>query len=61
MEVEITVNYNMPADEYDQLGSAYPLGKYVKGSGNERIQWFKLVIPGDTHKITLTWFKSWTE
>ena len=61
MEVEITVNYNVPADEFEQLGSAYPLGRYVNTANNERVQWFKLTIPGDTHKIILTWFKSWTE
>ena len=61
MQVEITVNYDVPADEFDVLGAAYPLGKYISNTLDNRVSWFKLEIPGDKHNITLTWFKSWLD
>lgn len=60
MEIEITVNYNTPAEEFEQLQNAYPLGKYVSGT-NDHITWFKLVIVGENNrKVALTWFKAWS-
>ena len=59
MDVEITVDYNTPAEVFDQLGNAYPLGEYVQ-SNNEHIKWFRLKIRNsDNKKMVLTWFKKW--
>ena len=60
MEIEVTVDYNTPAEVFDQLSNAYPLGEYVSGVNAEHIKWFRLKIRNsDGKKIVLTWFKKW--
>ena len=60
MDVEIT-RHGVPADEFEQLKNAYPLGKYYENTGTH---WYKLVIDmtrrnGASSKLELTWFKEW--
>lgn len=61
MEIEITVNYDTPAEEFDQLANAYPLGEYMNAAPNSTVRWFRLRINTETDKIKLVWFRSWTE
>lgn len=61
MDIEITVNYDTPAEEFDQLANAYPLGEYMHANPKCDIRWFRLTIHTPTDKIKLTWFRSWTE
>ena len=56
MQLEITVDYNVPADEFEDLSKVYPLGKYISP---DHCHWFRLEIDGDGGRITLTWFKVW--
>ena len=56
MQLEITVDYRVPADEFEDLIKVYPLGNYASG-GNSN--WFQLKIDGIEGHITLTWFKEW--
>ena len=56
MEIQITVDYNVPADEFHDLIKKYPLGQYLM---NDRVNWFRVEIDGDKGKITLTWFQEW--
>lgn len=56
MEIQITVDYNVEQDDFDNLSKVYPLGKYI---GHGKTQWFRLTIDGDEGKIELTWFRKW--
>ena len=56
MRLDITVDYNVPADEFEELILKYPLGQYLEG-GHSR--WFRLEIIGDNNFISLTWFREW--
>lgn len=57
MEIEVTVDYNTPAEVFDQLSNAYPLGEYISGG---HTQWFRLkIINTDGKKLVLIWFKAW--
>lgn len=56
MRLEITVDYNVPADEFEELIQVYPLGQYLSG-GNSK--WFRVEIDGDNDFISLTWFREW--
>lgn len=56
MRVEITADYKVPADEFEDLIKAYPLGRY-KQSGDTR--WFVLKITTADGQIELTWFREW--
>lgn len=60
MDVEIT-RHGVPADEFEQLKNAYPLGKYYEHTGTH---WYRLVIDmtreGETmQRVEVTWFKEW--
>jgi len=59
MEIQLTVDYNVPADEFKDLLKKYPLGQYLSNGIDERVHWFRLEIDGDKGKITLTWFQEW--
>jgi hypothetical protein len=56
MQLQIVVDYRVPADEFDDLIKVYPLGKYHWG-GQSR--WFCLTIDGHEGQIELTWFRLW--
>ena len=56
MQLEIVVDYRVPADEFDELIQVYPLGRYLSGG---RSQWFRVEIDGNEGQISLTWFKEW--
>lgn len=59
MELQITVDYNVPADEFRDLIKKYPLGQYINTPHDTRVNWFRVEIDGDQGKITLTWFQEW--
>ena len=62
MEIDITVNYKTPADEFEKLKEMYPLGEYDEGDVH---QWFTLRIehrgngPEGQHYLPLkiVWFR----
>ena len=56
MEVDITVNYHTPEEEFTNLSTKYPTGFY-KDSDNT--WWFTLIvkIEGEPSKVKLVWFK----
>lgn len=56
MQLQIVVDYRVPADEFDDLIKVYTLGKYHWG-GNSR--WFSVEIDGQNGRIELTWFRVW--
>lgn len=56
MRLELTVDYDVPEDEFDELIKLYPLGKYL-GGGNT--QWFRVEIDTQHGFVSLTWFKRW--
>lgn len=56
MDLEIVVNRNVPADEFEMLILNYPNGEYFKGNDNSVVRWFRLVID---NKIKLIWFMDW--
>ena len=56
MQLEITVDYRVPADEFDDLIKVYPLGKYYQSTPS---RWFRLEIEAEHGMITLTWFRVW--
>tara|TARA_R100000008_G_C3487371_1_gene116927 strand:+ start:383 stop:562 length:180 start_codon:yes stop_codon:yes gene_type:complete len=53
--IEMTIDYNTPAEEFDALGDKYPTGEYREDTGT---YWFRVTITGDsTNGVKLTWFK----
>tara|TARA_Y100000401_G_C8311729_1_gene220114 strand:- start:763 stop:987 length:225 start_codon:yes stop_codon:yes gene_type:complete len=57
MEVDITVNYHTPEEEFIKLGEKHPTGYYKESDGTE---WFTLIIeiePFKASKVKLVWFK----
>ena len=56
MEVDITVNYHTPEEEFVKLGEKYRTGFYTESNGT---RWFSVIIQieGDGSKVKLTWFK----
>ena len=58
MEVDITVNYHTPEDEFTYLSTKYPTGYYKESDG---AWWFTLIVEietvGESSKVTLVWFK----
>ena len=56
MQLEITVDYKVPADEFEDLGKVYPLGKYIS---RDHCHWFRLEIDAEGGRVTLIWFKVW--
>ena len=63
MRQEIVMAYNLEREIWNQLGTAYPLGKYH--THHEKTQWFTLktdiydrdgVVCGE---LELTWFVEW--
>jgi hypothetical protein len=56
MEIQITVDYRVEPDDFDNLGKVYPLGTYLQ---SQQSRWFRLKIDGDHGQIELTWFRVW--
>lgn len=56
MKADITVDYDVEPDEFDQLIVLYPTGQYKSSPDSDFVKWFKLEI---SNKITLTWFRTW--
>jgi len=63
MRQEIVLGYNVKREEFDQLGVAYPLGKYHRQ--HEKTHWFTLktdIYDRDGKvcgELELTWFVEW--
>tara|TARA_R100001079_G_scaffold104631_1_gene71384 strand:- start:1141 stop:1365 length:225 start_codon:yes stop_codon:yes gene_type:complete len=47
MEVEITMNYKTPVNEFEKLGEMYPLGSYYR----DTVDWFTLRIEHRGNKL----------
>ena len=61
MRVEI-VRHGVPKEEFEQLGKAYPLGKYSKLGQSTNM--FKITIDmsygsNEYQEVDLTWFREW--
>lgn len=56
MQLEITVDYRVPADEFEDLIKVHTLGKYHLSNN---CNWFSVVIDSADGQIRLTWFKVW--
>ena len=50
MEVDLTINYHTPEDEFTMLSKKYPTGHYKESDGT---WWFTLIIDD----VKLVWFK----
>lgn len=63
MRQEIVLAYNLPKNEFNQLGGAYPLGKYYRHA--EKSHWFSVktdFFDMDGHvcgNLELIWFVEW--
>ena len=51
--VEITIDYNLTADEFAALPQDYPTGNYHE---SENYKWYRLDIASPSGKVRLTWF-----
>ena len=63
MEVDITVNYKTPADEFEKLGEMYSLGEYSEVPDYDEgtaTKWFSLRIKhggGEDAVLKIVWFR----
>ena len=57
MDMEIAVSHFVPEDDFRMMKEVYPTGQYKYGPDNPSIEWFTVVIEGDSGKVELTWFK----
>ena len=51
--IEVTVTYNLTADEFRALPEDFPTGEYYENTGTE---WYRVEIESPNGIIKLTWF-----
>jgi len=51
--IEVTVTYNLPADEFKALPETFPTGDYHEHDGSK---WYRVEIDSPNGVIKLTWF-----
>ena len=54
--VDITIDYNLPADEFAALPQNFPTGNYHEGGEDNEVKWYRVEIDSPNGTIKLTWF-----